>query len=37
MQKSTHNGKIMDWADYYDVLKSRRAALAAYFEDRGEL
>jgi steroid delta-isomerase-like uncharacterized protein len=27
----TENGKIADWADYYDGLTSRRTALAAHF------
>jgi hypothetical protein len=27
------NGKIKDWSDYYDGLKSRRTALAAHFEE----
>lgn len=31
------NGKIADWTDYYDGLTSRRAALAAHFEERVEL
>jgi SnoaL-like polyketide cyclase len=29
----TGNGKIIDWADYYDGLASRRAALASYFTE----
>jgi len=29
----TGNGKITDWADYYDGLASRRAALASYFTE----
>ena len=29
----TDNGKIADWADYYDGLTSRRTALAAHFTD----
>jgi hypothetical protein len=29
----TSNGKITDWADYYDGLASRRAALASYFTE----
>ena len=29
----TENGKVKDWSDYYDGLKSRRTALAAYFEE----
>jgi steroid delta-isomerase-like uncharacterized protein len=29
----TDNGKIADWADYYDGLTSRRTALAAYFTE----
>ncbi len=29
----TDNGKITDWADYYDGLTSRRAALASYFTE----
>ena len=33
----TENGKIVDWADYYDGLTSRRTALAADFEDWVEL
>ena len=31
------NGKITDWADYYDGLTSRRTALAAHFEEWVEL
>ena len=31
------NGKIKDWSDYYDGLKSRRTALAAHFEEWVEL
>ena len=27
------NGKIVDWADYYDQNSSRRTSLAAYFTD----
>ena len=27
------NGKIVDWAEYYDGLTSRRTALAAHFEE----
>jgi hypothetical protein len=33
----THEGEIREWADYYDGLKSRRTALAAYFQDWCEL
>jgi len=33
----TENGKITDWADYYDGLTSRRNALAAHFEEWVEL
>jgi SnoaL-like polyketide cyclase len=33
----TNNGKIADWADYYDGLVSRRTALASYFTDWVEL
>ena len=33
----TDNGKITDWADYYDGLTSRRTALAAYFTEWVEL
>ena len=29
----THNGKITDWADYYDGLTSRRTALASHFKE----
>ena len=29
----TDNGKITDWADYYDGLTSRRTRLAAYFTE----
>ena len=29
----TENGKMTDWADYYDGLSSRRTALAAHFEE----
>ena len=29
----TENGKITDWADYYDGLTSRRTALAAHFTE----
>src|ERR1700730_16149377 len=29
----TDNGKITDWADYYDGLNSRRTALASYFKE----
>ena len=32
----TDNGKIADWADYYDGLTSRRTALAAHFTERAE-
>jgi ketosteroid isomerase-like protein len=31
------NGKITDWADYYDGLASRRTALAAHFTEGVEL
>lgn len=31
------NGKISDWADYYDGLTSRRTALAAHFTEWTEL
>ena len=31
------NGKITDWADYYDGLTSRRTALAAHFTEWVEL
>ena len=33
----TDNGKITDWADYYDGLTSRRTALASYFSEWVEL
>ena len=33
----TDNGKITDWADYYDGLTSRRTALASYFTEWVEL
>jgi steroid delta-isomerase-like uncharacterized protein len=33
----TANGKITNWADYYDRLTSRRTALASYFADWVEL
>ena len=33
----TENGRIVDWADYYDGLTSRRTALAAHFEEWVEL
>ena len=33
----TQEGEIIDWADYYDGLKSRRTALAAHFEGWFEL
>ena len=33
----TDNGKIADWADYYDGLVSRRTALASHFTDWVEL
>src|SRR5215470_8051758 len=29
----TENGKIVDWAEYYDGLTSRRTTLAAHFEE----
>jgi ketosteroid isomerase-like protein len=29
----TDNGKITDWADYYDGLSSRRTALASHFTE----
>jgi len=29
----TDNGKIIDWADYYDGLACRRTALASYFTE----
>jgi len=32
-----HDGEIIDWADYYDGLKSRRTALAAHFQEWFEL
>ena len=31
------NGKVREWSDYYDGLKSRRNALAAHFEEWVEL
>jgi hypothetical protein len=31
------NGKITDWADYYDGLTSRRTALASHFKEWVEL
>jgi steroid delta-isomerase-like uncharacterized protein len=31
------NGKITEWADYYDELTSRRSALASYFTEWVEL
>ena len=31
------DGAIIDWADYYDGLKSRRTALAAHFQEWFEL
>jgi limonene-1,2-epoxide hydrolase len=31
------DGKIEDWSDYYDGLKSRRIALAAHFVEWVEL
>ena len=31
------NGNIVEWADYYDGLTSRRTALAAHFEEWVEL
>jgi steroid delta-isomerase-like uncharacterized protein len=31
------NGNIVEWADYYDGLTSRRTALGAHFEERVEL
>src|SRR5262249_46227831 len=34
---TTRKGKITDWADYYDGMKSRRTALAAHFEEWVEL
>ena len=33
----TREGEIIDWADYYDGLKSRRTALAAHFQEWFEL
>jgi steroid delta-isomerase-like uncharacterized protein len=33
----TDNGKITEWADYYDGLTSRRTRLAAYFTEWIEL
>jgi steroid delta-isomerase-like uncharacterized protein len=33
----TENGKITDWADYYDGLTSRRTALASFFTEWVEL
>ena len=30
-------GEVIDWADYYDGLKSRRTALAAHFQEWFEL
>jgi len=33
----TANGKITNWADYYDGLTSRRTALASYFTEWVEL
>ena len=33
----SENGKITDWADYYDGVSSRRTALAAHFEEWVEL
>ena len=33
----TDDGKITEWADYYDGLTSRRTALASYFTDWIEL
>ncbi|HEY4087590.1 MAG TPA: ester cyclase [Bryobacteraceae bacterium] len=32
-----YNGEITDWSDFYDGLTSRRAALAAHFEEWVEL
>jgi len=29
----TDNGKVTDWADYYDGLAVRRTALASYFTE----
>ena len=31
------NGKVSDWADYYDALTSRRTALASFFTECIEL
>ena len=31
------NGKVREWSDYYDGLKSRRTALGAHFEEWVEL
>ena len=33
----TENGKITEWADYYDGLTARRTALAAHFKEWVEL
>ena len=33
----TQEGEVIDWADYYDGLKSRRTQLAAHFEEWFEL
>ena len=33
----TENGKITDWAEYYDGLTARRTALASYFTEWIEL
>ena len=33
----TENGKIVDWAEYYNGLTSRRTGLAAHFEEWVEL
>jgi steroid delta-isomerase-like uncharacterized protein len=33
----TENGKITDWADYYDGLTSRRTALTSFFTEWVEL
>ena len=33
----TENGKITDWAEYYDGLIARRTALASYFTEWIEL
>ena len=33
----TENGKIIDWAEYYDGLTARRTALASYFTEWIEL